>query len=128
MKNLKELYKELSERKDFEIIRTGFDGGMGAFTKGSQKGMTVIWSYGGGWEHISIDGKHRMPTWEEMCQLKDMFFNYDECCVQYHPPKSEYVNNVKHCLHIWKPIEKYSGKLPIPPSLFVGMKGVELPE
>lgn len=62
----------------------------------------------------------------KMCELKDMFFNEDECCVQYHHPKSEYVNNIKYCLHIWKPIKKYSGTLPIPPSLFVGVKGVEL--
>lgn len=126
MKPIKQLYEELSSRNDFRILRTGFDGWMGEFFRGSQRGMTVIWSWGGGWEHVSMDGKNRMPTWEEMCQLKDMFFVEEECCVQYHPPKSEYVNNIPYCLHIWKPIEKYSGILPIPPSLFVGAKGVEL--
>ena len=123
MKNLKQLYEELESRRDFQIIRKGFDGGMGVFTKGSLKNMTVIWSYGGGWEHVSIDGKNRTPTWDEMCSIKEMFFSDDECCVQYHPPKSEYVNNAPHCLHIWKPIEQYSGTLPVPPSLFVGIKG-----
>lgn len=126
MKNLKQLYKELSDRPDFMVDLKGFDGGRGYFVSGSCKGMTVIWSYGGSWEHVSIDGKKRMPTWEEMCELKDMFFNDDECCVQYHPPKSEYVNNIPYCLHIWKPIEQYSGKFPMPPSMFVGMKGVKL--
>ena len=125
MKSLKQLYDELNNRKDFKIIRTDFDGGFGEFKKGTTKGMTVIWSYGGGWEHVSIDGKKRMPTWDEMCQLKDMFFTEDECCVQYHPPKSEYVNNIPYCLHIWKPIEQYSGVLPIPPSLLVGINGVQ---
>ena len=123
MKNLKQLYEALETRRDFQIIKKGFDGGMGVFTKGSLKNMTVVWSYGGGWEHVSIDGKNRTPTWDEMCSIKDMFFSDDECCVQYHPPKSEYVNNIPHCLHIWKPIEQYSGELPIPPSLFVGIKG-----
>ena len=123
MKNLKQLYEALETRRDFQIIKKGFDGGMGVFTKGSLKNMTVVWSYGGGWEHVSIDGKNRTPTWDEMCSIKDMFFSDDECCVQYHPPKSEYVNNAPHCLHIWKPIEQYSGTLPIPPSLFVGIKG-----
>lgn len=126
MKPIKQLYEELSSRNDFHILRTGFDGWMGKFSRGSQRGMTVMWSWGGGWEHVSMDGKNRMPTWEEMCQLKDMFFVEEECCVQYHPPKSEYVNNIPYCLHIWKPIEKYSVILPIPPSLFVGAKGVEL--
>lgn len=125
MKNLKQLYDELESRKDFRFISKGFGGGMGVFTKGSLKNMTVIWSYCGGWEHVSIDGKNRMPTWDEMCQLKDMFFADDECCVQYHPPKSEYVNNIPYCLHIWKPIEQYSGALPVPPSLLVGIKGVK---
>ena len=31
MKNLKQLYDELKSRKDFRIIRTDFDGGMGEF-------------------------------------------------------------------------------------------------
>ena len=126
MKNLKQLYEALETRRDFQIIKKGFDGGMGVFTKGSLKNMTVIWSYGGGWEHVSIDGKNRTPTWDEMCSIKDMFFSDDECCVQYHPPKSEYVNNIPYCLHIWKPIAQYSGVLPIPPSLLVGIKGVQL--
>lgn len=122
MKPLQQLYAELKARKDFRIIQTSFDGGMGIFTSGRQSGMTVIWSYGGGWEHVSIDGKKRLPDWNEMCELKDMFFADDECCVQYHPPKSEYVNNAPYCLHIWKPIEQYSGKMPTPPSRFVGLK------
>lgn len=126
MKSLRQLYTELESRTDFKIISRSFDGGMGLFTKGAMKGMTVIWSYCGGWEHVSIDGKKRMPDWNEMCMLKDMFFKDDECCVQYHPPKSEYVNNIPYCLHIWRPIEEYTGKLPVPPSILVGIKGVKL--
>lgn len=123
MKKLDLLYEELEKRKDFEVLRVGFDGGIGVFTKGNLKGMSVIWSFGGGWEHVSMDGRNRMPTWDEMCQLKDIFFTEDECCVQYHTPKSEYVNNIPYCLHIWKPIEKFSGALPMPPSILVGVKG-----
>ena len=78
MKNLKQLYEELETRRDFQIIKKGFDGGMVVFTKGSLKNMTVIWSYGGGWEHVSIDGKNRTPTWDEMCSIKDMFFSDDK--------------------------------------------------
>ena len=126
MKKISEIIESLKNNGiEFEI---SFDGGRGIFKKGSMKGMTVIWSYGGGWEHISIDGKKRMPEWEEMCFLKDMFFNDDECVVQYHPPKSEYVNNLKYCLHLWKPIEEYAGVLPMPPSILVGIKGLKLGE
>jgi hypothetical protein len=125
MKSISEITATLNARNDFQIVRTGFDGGMGVFTKGTKKGMTVIWSYAGGWEHVSIDGKKRMPDWYEMCELKDMFWQEDECCIQYHPAKADYVNNVEHCLHIWKPIEQYAGKLPIPPSILTGYKGVK---
>ena len=75
MKKISEIIESLKNNGiEFEI---GFDGGRGMFRKGAMKGMTVIWSYGGGWEHVSIDGKKRMPTWDEMCQLKDMFFKED---------------------------------------------------
>lgn len=60
MKNLKQLYSELSSRTDFIVDVKGFDSGRGYFISGFQKGMTVIWSYGGGWEHVGIDGKKRM--------------------------------------------------------------------
>ena len=39
------------------------------------------------WEHVSVSLPDRCPTWEEMCFIKDLFWNSDECVVQYHPPK-----------------------------------------
>lgn len=41
---------------------------------------------------------------------KDMFFKEDEIVVQYHPAKSEYVNNMPNCLHLWRPTN--GGKQP----------------
>ena len=84
-----------------------------------------ICSDGEGWEHVSvhIDDKRlksqRTPTWAEMCKIKDMFWNDDETVIQYHPPKSEYVNNHKHCLHLWKPI---GVEIPLPATNLVGIK------
>lgn len=70
----------------------------------------VIASDGEGWEHVSVhmlsDGIERTPTWAEMCRIKDIFWNDDDCVVQFHPPKSDYVNNHKHTLHLWRPIGK----------------------
>jgi len=54
-----------------------------------------------------------------MCALKDMFFREDETVVQYHPAKSEYVNNRPNCLHLWKPTAE---ELPTPPAIMVGIK------
>lgn len=125
MRSIDEI-KVFLECNNAQLIQLGLDGGAAQFTRGAMRGMTVIFSFGGGWEHVSIDGKKRMPEWNEMCLLKEIFWKDEECVVQYHPPKSEYVNNAKYCLHLWKPIEKYQGKLPVPNSLLVGIKGVEL--
>lgn len=124
MKSIIDLTKELSDRKDFRVARTEMDGGAGIFIKGSLKGATLIWSYAGGWEHVSICPKNRTPGWDEMCMLKDMFWNEDETVIQYHTAKSNYVNNMKNCLHLWKPIERFFGKLPLPPGIMVGIKAV----
>lgn len=68
------------------------------------------------WEHLSVSLADRCPTWEEMCFLKDLFWEPEETVVQYHPPKSEYVNIAKNCLHLWR----YRGDMPRPPKIFVG--------
>jgi len=73
-----------------------------------------------GWEHVSASCEKRCPTWEEMCWVKDLFWDEHEMCVQYHPPKSEYVNFHEHVLHIWKSVDM---SIPMPPSLLVGPKG-----
>lgn len=80
-----------------------------------------------GWEHVSVsvhEGAHRtiidaMPGWRLMCEIKSMFWEDDECVVQFHPTASEYVNNHNTCLHLFKMV---GGEFPQPPSVLVGMK------
>ena len=81
--------------------------------------LMVIASDGENWEHVSVSLTGRNPNWKEMCFIKDMFWDEDDCVIQYHPPKSEYINNHEHCLHLWKPIGK---EVPMPPSILVGLK------
>lgn len=73
------------------------------------------------WQHVSVSilNQCRCPTWEEMCHIKDLFWNEDEAVIQIHPAKCDYVNNHKYCLHLWKPIYK---PLNLPPSILVGYK------
>jgi hypothetical protein len=73
-----------------------------------------------GWEHVSVSTTRRPPNWQEMCWIKDAFWNDDECVVQYHPPKSDYINNHPHCLHLWRPV---SEPMPRPPAVLVGVPG-----
>ena len=64
--------------------------------------VIIIASWGGGWEHVSASLRKRCPTWDEMCMMKDIFWEEEECVVQYHPPRSEYINCHPYCLHLWK--------------------------
>lgn len=72
-----------------------------------------------GWEHVSVSIERRVPNWIEMCFVKDLFWEPEECVVQFHPPRSEYVNNHPNCLHLWRHREI---EFPLPPSILVGMK------
>lgn len=56
-----------------------------------------------GWEHVSISLNNRCPNWPEMCYIKNLFWEKDEICIQFHPKEEEYVNLHNYCLHIWKP-------------------------
>ena len=80
----------------------------------------AIASDGMDWEHVSVhmisDGKERTPTWSEMCKIKDIFWTNEDCVIQYHPPETEYVNNHKHTLHLWKPVKE---KIPVPDKFMV---------
>lgn len=82
--------------------------------------FSIIVSDGDGWEHVSVhctsDRKDRTPTWSEMCYIKDLFWSDEDCVVQYHPSKSEYVNQHKHTLHLWKPVNQI---IPIPNKIMI---------
>ena len=80
-------------------------GNCGAFTIpfGSYE-FVVIASDGMGWEHVSVSLKNRCPNWTEMCYMKNLFWDKEDCVVQFHPPQNEYVNNNENCLHLWRQI------------------------
>ncbi len=83
----------------------------------------IIVTDGMGWEHVSVTVrklKHnptRCPTWEEMCEIKNMFWFDDQAVVQYHPASKDYVNAHPYCLHLWRPV---NGEFPTPNPLLVG--------
>lgn len=80
--------------------------------------LTVI-SAGGdefGWEHVSVSTPRRTPNWKEMCFVKNLFFDDEECVVQFHVPKSRHINNHPYCLHLWRPVKV---EIPLPPEVLV---------
>lgn len=72
-----------------------------------------------GWEHVSVSTAARVPIWREMCFVKDLFWEPEDCVVQFHPPASEYVNNHPRCLHLWR---HKTLRFPLPPSIMVGIQ------
>jgi hypothetical protein len=67
--------------------------------------LYVIASDGMGWEHVSVHAyqgaKTRIPSWEEMCYVKAIFWDAEDVVMQLHPRESEYVNNHAAVLHLW---------------------------
>lgn len=84
----------------------------------------VIASSSMGWDHVSVSlitltetgPIERCPRWNEMCFIKDLFFDENETVLQYHPSKDEYVNIHQYVLHLWKPLDQ---DIPKPPSIMV---------
>lgn len=68
-----------------------------------KKGTIMAGRNEDGWEHVSIClymGKK--PTWEDMCEVKGIFWDDEEQVVQIHPRKSQYVN-IAEVFHLWRP-------------------------
>jgi len=89
--------------------------------------LFLIASDGAGWEHVSVHARRsgaaaqqRTPTWREMCLVKDACWDDPEdVVVQFHPRRSEYVNQHPHVLHLWRPV---SVALPTPDPILVGRR------
>lgn len=70
-----------------------------------------------GWEHVSVSVRNRCPNWQEMCFVKGLFWGAEEAVIQLHPPKSEWINNHRFCLHLFR--DAVNGHR-LPPSILVG--------
>lgn len=115
--------------EQFRIKRAGIlssdssYGNNGAFQVRSLKFQGVVFnviaSDEGGWEHVSVTimGKQRCPVWDEMCFIKSLFWEPEDCVIQFHPPESEYVNCHPYCLHLWR---KCGINEETPPAIYVG--------
>ncbi len=82
------------------------------------------------WEHVSVhahnkQGRQRTPSWREMAYVKDLCWDGEDVVVQFHPRKSQYVNNHPHVLHLWRPTK---AEIPTPPTIAVGHTDAELQE
>lgn len=83
--------------------------------------ITVIASDGENWEHVSVSRPNRCPTWDEMCKIKELFWDSDDVVIQIHPVEDEYVNNHPYCLHMWRKADT-NDFYEKPPKILVGVK------
>lgn len=108
-------------RVSHPLMDTIGDNQNGAFMVKAPTGrrLYIIASNGDGWDHVSVSlvdvHAQATPTWEEMCFVKDLFFETEETVIQYHPPRSRYINTHPGCLHLWRPQE---ASIPLP-SMFL---------
>lgn len=118
MRELVIILKKLKECHGV-VLQPGLDGFSCQIPR-QDYAICVIMSNGQGWEHVSAHcrshGEQFTPFWNDMCLLKDMFFEPTELVIQYHPPESEYINIHEHVLHLWRPKDK---EIPLPPSEMV---------
>ena len=90
------------------------DGGRWVLSSADDGGaLRVLASNGGGWDHVSVSRADRIPTWDEMEQVKRAFFRDNETAFQLHVPPSDHINRHEFCLHLWRP---QKGAIPRPPA------------
>jgi hypothetical protein len=90
--------------------------------------LWIIASDGYEFEHVSVHAanarnKQFIPCWEEMCYIKDLFWDAEDAVMQLHPPRSTWVNTHAYTLHLWRPL---AAAIPLPPDLLVGIRGLEV--
>lgn len=115
MKPIEEILKDTRlESVKKELYEHFLVGGYLRLRSGKQRTFTVVASVDynseyGFVEHVSVglyNENKKTPTWEEMCEVKEIFWKPEEEVHQIHPPESQYVHGVggvNNILHLWRP-------------------------
>jgi len=53
------------------------------------------------WLHVSVSRAHRLPSWEDLRAVKDLFIGRERTAYQVLPRAEKYVNINPHVLHMW---------------------------
>lgn len=89
--------------QNWRMIDQGIDG---AGYK-SRNGFTVFISCcierdGKHWVHLSVSRRDRIPNWEELVKIKEIFLGKEAEAIQVLPPRSKWVNFHPNCLHLYQ--------------------------
>jgi len=117
MKDFKQIMLDEKIKVVQEIVINGQSvyGGKLKLSKGRR--FTFIASIDDGrLEHVSVGlctSRTETPTWEEMCEVKDLFWNSEEEVHQIHPKASQYLTGIigpdgkrlENILHLYRPVK-----------------------
>lgn len=53
------------------------------------------------WVHVSMSRRSRLPSYDDMCLVKDQFIGRDKLALQLFVPAHQHVNIATNCLHLW---------------------------
>lgn len=53
------------------------------------------------WLHVSLSRGDRLPSWDDVKEVKDIFIGKDRTAAQVLPPEDEYINYHPSVLHLW---------------------------
>lgn len=97
--------RDIRRASGITIEDASVHGGIGTIKTDTWTGSVVWGADEDGWEHVSVAPFDHtvIPSWDDMCRIKDIFFEDEEIALQIHPKRSEYVNKVENCLHLWRP-------------------------
>lgn len=79
---------------------------------GLQVAINAFGYKGNIWIHASISHPDRLPTYHELCSLKEVVFGKQGICAQVFEAAENHVNIHPNCLHLWGP--RSPGDWPLP--------------
>jgi hypothetical protein len=110
-------FAEIASHPRVTIIETSDEGGAALVKRAMGAGpLRVIFSIGLDWDHVSVSLPNRTPNYQEMKQVKRIFFEKNETAIEYHPAESDYISVNDNVLHLWRP-QKLA--IPMPPYIMV---------
>jgi hypothetical protein len=92
---------------NWRVMRVNLDG---VAWRSDSLGIAVILSGateqdGKRWLHLSLSRKSRLPTWEDMRLVKNLFLGRERLALQVLVPESRWINIHPYVLHLWSCID-----------------------
>lgn len=81
--------------------------GVGMYMKGgARNGLKVLVDCSTFWDktrwvHVTCSRRNKMPTYEELVEVKAVFIGPDRQAIQCFPKKEKHINIHPFCLHLW---------------------------